>query len=182
MSPRSKRSLTVEQSLLGFLRQCPMHGYEIYQQLSASDGLGRVWRLKQSRLYALLSKLEDAGYVTATLEPQEARPPRKVFELTAEGRAAFLEWVQTPVQHGRQLRLEFLAKLYFARREGYETVEQLIERQRATCRGWLMEQQEMAESLPTEQLFDLLVHRFRIMQIEAMIDWLEVCQQNLQEN
>lgn len=179
MSPRNKQTLTIEQSLLGFLRQRPMHGYEIYQQLAASDGLSRVWRLKQSRLYALLGSLEKEGYITATFELQETRPPRKVFHLTPTGQAAFETWVNSPVQHGRQLRLEFLAKLYFARREGSEVAERLIARQCAACRAWLAEQQRMTETLNPERIFDMLVHRFRIMQIEAMLAWLEACQQTL---
>src|SRR4051812_40584710 len=97
MSPMVRLPLTTEHALLGFLRQQPMYGYEIHQQLSESAGLGLVWRLKQSQLYALLGKLEQEGYIVATLEAQDARPPRKVYRLTGSGHLAFLEWVQTPV-------------------------------------------------------------------------------------
>ena len=34
--------------------------------------------------------------------------------LTPDGLAAFDRWVASPVAHGRDFRLEFLAKLYFA--------------------------------------------------------------------
>jgi DNA-binding PadR family transcriptional regulator len=171
--------LTTEHALLGFLRQEPIHGYEIYQRLSDPAGLGLVWRLKQSQLYALLAKLEERGYITATLEPQQARPPRKVFQLTQAGRDAFLDWVQTPVAHGRQLRLDFLAKLYFARRETPKVAAQLIERQRATCRQWLAEQQSQAEEVRDSQPYDWLVHQFRLGQIQAMLDWLDTCEETL---
>src|SRR5262245_48213282 len=118
--PRVNEPLSTEFALLGFLRQQPMYGYEIHQKLLEATGLGLVWRLKQSQLYALLIKLEREGFVTVTLEHQEARPPRKMFELTEAGRNAFLDWVQQPVAQGRKLRLDFLAKLYFARFEGVE--------------------------------------------------------------
>lgn len=169
--------LTIEHALLGFLRRQPDHGYEIYQQLSDPAGLGLVWRIKQSQLYALLTRLENKGYIKATVELQAARPPRKVFELTTAGYNAFLEWVQSPVAHGRQLRLDFLAKLYFARREGLAS--RLIEQQRATCGEWLMAQQEQANALEASQPYDWLVHRFRVGQIQAMLDWLDVCEQTL---
>ena len=71
--------LTTEYALLGFLYRRPMHGYEIYQQLTDRTGLGLVWRLKQGRLYALLSKLEQRDYVETTLEPQDTRPPSQSF-------------------------------------------------------------------------------------------------------
>lgn len=167
--------LTMEYALLGFLRQRPMHGYEIYQQLSEPTGLGLVWRLKQSQLYALLTKLEQAGYVTTTLEFQEARPPRKMFEPTQAGGAAFLDWLQKPVPQGRGLRLEFLAKLYFARLEGSQVTLNLIEGQRVACQGWLVQQQQEIETL-RDHPFDWLVHQFRLGQIQAMLAWLATCE------
>ena len=65
MSPMVPLPLTIEHALLGYLNQKPMYGYEISQHLANSEGLGAVWRLKQSQLYALLSKLEEKGYITA---------------------------------------------------------------------------------------------------------------------
>jgi DNA-binding PadR family transcriptional regulator len=179
MSPMVRQPLTIEYALLGFLRQQPRHGYEIYQHLSDPTGLGLVWRLKQSRLYGLLAKLEEEGYLVTTLEPQETRPTRKIFELTGQGREAFLAWVERPVEHGRRLRLDFLAKLYFARREGPAVAQRLIEQQRTACHSWLAEQQEQAEGLQDTQPYDWLVHQFRVNQIQAMLDWLDVCQQTL---
>ena len=64
----TRSALTIEYALLGLLYQQPRHGYEIYQELLAEDGLSLVWRLKQSHLYALLAKLEQQNYVTATLD------------------------------------------------------------------------------------------------------------------
>ena len=177
MTPMVRLPLTIEYALLGFLRHGPWHGYEIHRQLSDPAGLGLVWRLKQSQLYALLAKLEDAGYVTAAVEPQEARPPRKVFELTRLGREAFLDWVHSPVPHGREVRLHFLAKLYFAWREGAEVTIRLIEQQRAACQDWLAAHQATSHALPDSPAYAWLVHQFRVAQIEAMLAWLNGCQQ-----
>jgi DNA-binding PadR family transcriptional regulator len=177
--PRINVPLSTEFALLGFLRRQPMYGYEIHQQLSEATGLGLVWRLKQSQLYALLTKLEREGFVTTTIEYQEARPPRKMFELTQAGRNAFEDWVQQPVAQGRKLRLDFLAKLYFARLEGPEVAGRLIERQRLACRNWLREQEEETEALRYSQPYDWLVHKFRLGQIEATLAWLDTCEETL---
>jgi len=171
--------LSTEFALLGFLRRQSMHGYEIHQQLSDTTGLGLVWRLKQSQLYALLAKLEREGYVTTTVEYQDTRPPRKMFELTEAGRQAFLDWVERPVPQGRKLRLDFLAKFYFTQLEGPDVALRLIEGQRTTCRDWLQQQEEEAELLRQSQPYDWLVHKFRMGQIEAMLDWLDTCQEML---
>lgn len=174
MSHTTRIPLTVEQALLGFLRERPMHGYEIHQRLSRPAELGVVWRLKPGQLYALLDRLEAEGYVAATVEPQAGRPPRKVFRLTEKGATTFAAWVESPVARGREFRLEFLAKLYFARREPPAVLARLVERQRVTCEQWLAEQQQQAGQAQTTDPYEWLVCRFRIGQIEAMLTWLEV--------
>src|SRR5689334_3826430 len=114
MSPMIKTPLTIEHALLGFLRLRPMHAYEIHQTLLRAEALGLVWHLKQSLVYLMLDRLEEADYVSVVLEPQGNRPPRKILHLTLAGRQAFEGWLIAPVAHGRDFRLEFLAKLYFA--------------------------------------------------------------------
>ncbi len=172
-------SLTIEHALLGFVYDQPSYGYEIYQQLTLPAGLWQVWRMKQSQLYALLAKLEEEGYLTATLQPQEARPPRKIYSLTETGRASFEQWLTRPVVHGRQMRLEFLAKLYFTYRQAPMVTLQLLEEQVAACHRWLTDLQQQATNGPAVQAFDYAVQQFRISQIEAFLAWLATCQQAL---
>ena len=42
MCPMTPTPLTIEWSLLGLLRQQPMHGYELHQMLSTAEGLGLI--------------------------------------------------------------------------------------------------------------------------------------------
>lgn len=175
VSPMVASPLALEHALLGFLRERPMHPYEIWQTLSRDRELGRVWHLKQSHLYAILDRLEEAGLVATALEPQGTRPPRKVTSLTAEGRAAFTRWVAAPVAHGRDFRLEFLAKLFFAMRSGPATVAELVAGQRVACAGWLAELGSQAAEVPAARSFDRLVVEFRIHQITAILSWLDDC-------
>ncbi|NJO06579.1 MAG: PadR family transcriptional regulator [Chloroflexaceae bacterium] len=89
MSPRYAPPLTIEHALLGLLDEQPLHGYDLYQRLLAPDALGTVWPLKQSQFYALLSKLEQAGYLTITQEQPGGYPPRKMLHLTTQARRRF---------------------------------------------------------------------------------------------
>src|SRR5258706_7246757 len=84
----------------------------------------------------MLERLEPDGSIAGRQQAQDTRPPRRIFHLTAAGRRAFREWLSRPVSHGREIPLEFMAKLYFARREGPEWVSQLIALQQAECRPW----------------------------------------------
>ena len=174
MSPMVRQPMTIEHALLGFLREKPLHGYEIHRRMSDPEGLGLVWRIKQSQLYALLGKLEESGYVTSEVETQGNRPPRKIYSLTGHGSSIFLDWVENPVQHGREMRLNFMVKLFFAQMEGKEVVGRLIGKQRSRCDQWL----EMAEvSIEGEkESFRNMIELFRTGQIEAMLVWLDQCE------
>lgn len=171
----------IEHALLGLLQQQPMHAYEMHQRLLQADALGFVWQVKQSQLYALLTRLEEIGYIRGTTEPQGARPPRKVLHLTDEGRAAFERWVVTPVAHGRDFRIEFMAKLFFAQQSGPEAVTALIERQREACRHLLDDLRNQASD-SAEQTYHWLVIQFRIGQIEAILHWLDMCDAKVKGN
>jgi DNA-binding PadR family transcriptional regulator len=166
---------TTELALLGFLYEKPMHGYEIHQRMSDPEGLGKVWQLKQSQLYALLGKLEGDGYLTTELQPQEARPPRKVFSLTDQGTQVFITWAHNPVKHGRDMRMDFLAKLYFTRREGATAMRALLDAQRQECQTWLAEQVESQPPAGVLPPYRWFVRQYRTQQIMATLAWLDQC-------
>jgi PadR family transcriptional regulator AphA len=176
MSPMVKLPLAIEHALLGFLREHPMHAYEIHHTLLRPESLGLVWHLKQSLVYVMLERLEDAGYITSTIEPQNSRPPRKILHLTPSGRAAFDRWLVTPVEHGREFRLEFLAKLYFANQDDPAVVTRLLTTQRTACQEWLSDLRAQADAVTGEHDYDWLVLQFRIGQLEAILSWLDICE------
>lgn len=169
-------ALGLELALLGFLREGPLHAYELHTRLSQAEALGLVWHVKQGSLYAQLAKLEAAGYIHSETEHQGNRPPRKVLSPTPSGQLAFDSWIAAPVEHGRDFRIEFLAKLYFASRTGPAATSDLIERQRAACHGWLSSLRGEADHLRAGAPYNWLVYEFRRGQIEAILCWLDTCE------
>jgi PadR family transcriptional regulator, regulatory protein AphA len=166
-------SPSVEYCLLGLLLERPMHGYELHRELSRKTGLGLVWTVKQAQLYAILAKLESEGLVAAELVAQEGRPPRKVLHLTAVGRGAFAEWARSPSPR-KDFKLDFLAKLHFARRAGGSEAEALVAAQRRLCEAWADEMRAKSEACEAGNL-DELVYLYRIGQLEATLAWLDEC-------
>ncbi len=166
-------------ALLGLLIDHPMHPYEMHQYLLQAEALGLVWHLKQGLLYALLAKLEATGYLTSTMELQGSRPPRKVLHITAAGQAAFAAWVAAPVEHGRDFRVEFLAKLFFADQQGSASVAALITRQRSACQGWIKDIAAELYALDQHRPYDRLVLQFRLGQLQAVLPWLDQCEEVL---
>jgi PadR family transcriptional regulator AphA len=187
-----KKELAPEWALLGLLTQKPMHGYELHRYFTDPSVLGQVWYLGLSQMYKLLKELEGQGYLEVILERQENYPARKVYHITPSGRAAFLQWMETPVGSTRLIRVEFLAKLFLAQLLGAEMIERVIDTQLEACqaqltrlldaetrrgggrgREWRMENGEGRRV--SGEGFEHLVFRFRRGQIEAIIDWLKYC-------
>lgn len=176
MSPMVRIPYSMEFTLLGFLHRQPMHGYELFQQINRSEGIGLIWRIKQSQLYALLDKLEGDGLIeVAYFEPQEAHPQRKVYHLTPQGEDVFYHWLRSPVEQTRSIRMEFMAKLHFAQMEGREILESLLILQENTAQGWLKSLQEQESRAETD--FDREVFLFRSGQVQATVKWLQECRQ-----
>jgi DNA-binding PadR family transcriptional regulator len=172
-----RRPFGIEIGLLGFFWNEPMYGYQIHQIVSDPQGLGSIWHLKQSQLYSLLTKLEQDGFIRGEIEaPEPGRPPRRMFQITRTGKAVYQNWMQTPVSSHRLMRQEFMAKLYFAHREGEIQARNLVEAQRVLCQKWIEElESEKVES----NSFQWQLHQYRIGQISADISWLEHCLPNL---
>lgn len=173
---RNQQRLPLEQALLGLLNQGPMHGYDLHRR--AQDELGHIWHMGISNIYGALKQLEEADYVESTLTPQDSRPARKVYRITRSGRKSFRDWVKQPVPNIRRLRVEFLAKIYFLHTLGLKGAEKLIADQEAICRERIAGiEQDLAECDPQD--FNRLVFDFRRRQIEAILNWLKVCQKEL---
>lgn len=83
---------TVALVLLAVLAQAdePMYGYQIAKQLERqADG---ALSGKQSALYPVLRNLAAAALLRSEVEPSVSGPPRRYYQITDLGRAAFAEW------------------------------------------------------------------------------------------
>ena len=73
--------------ILGVLRSQEMHGYQLSEHLDHNVGMAIT--LKKSNAYKLLNKMEEDGWVTYHEEREGNGPPRRVYAITPEGKAAF---------------------------------------------------------------------------------------------
>lgn len=176
MSPRRQQPLTIEHALLGLLREQPLHGYELYQRLLAPAALGAVWPLKQSQFYALLSKLEQAGYLRTSQEQTSGYPPRKMLHLTSAGAAAFAGWLEAPTSYksdcDAEMQRDLLARLFFARRAGSSTVRALLGQQREASQTQRDELVCSLQRVPAHS-YEYLVLQWRLRQLAALQEWLD---------
>jgi PadR family transcriptional regulator, regulatory protein AphA len=99
-----------EYAVLGLLALGARTGYDIKRM--ADEALGHFWNESFGHIYPILKRLDERGWVTKTVEPQEGRPDRKVYALTPGGEAALREWFALPIEPVPP-RNELLLKLFF---------------------------------------------------------------------
>ena len=157
-----------EYVLLGALMSGPRHGYEIMR--FTEKALGVTWFVGTSQLYALLKRLEQQGLLRSTLEHQDARPSKRNFTITPDGKDAFLKWLHEPTPHVRDFRVEFLAKLFFFYHLTIRGGTNLIDLQAELLQSIRMKlkQNSAAETDP----YNRLVYGFKLATVEARLKWL----------
>jgi DNA-binding PadR family transcriptional regulator len=157
--------------VLGIIMDGATHGYEICQ-----SELNHIWHIPISQTYALLRRLEQEKMVTFHLARQGHRPQKKVYALTNEGRMAFLSWVKNPAEKIRNIRTEFLSKLFLIRRLRLDVGTSLIMAQLKICKE---RKKHLNGNIPAGAgTFENMVSLYRHTMIDATIHWLKGCLEN----
>jgi PadR family transcriptional regulator AphA len=103
--------MSLRHAILGFLDVEPATGYTLMQRFQGS--VGSFWTATQSQIYRELHGLLEAGQVSMEVVPQDGKPSRKLYALTAQGRAELQRWLATPMEP-MQLRDPLQLRLVFA--------------------------------------------------------------------
>lgn len=85
---RARVERFAEPAVLMLLRERPVHGYELLEQLPELTGE----RVDMGNLYRFLRVLEAEGIVRSEWDDEAPGPSKRVYELTDEGRALLDEW------------------------------------------------------------------------------------------
>ncbi|HMN12045.1 MAG TPA: PadR family transcriptional regulator [Bellilinea sp.] len=172
--PRRPNILSMEFVLLALLERKSMHGYDLYQTLTKTPGISKIWTIKQPLFYSYLEKLEKYGFIHAIQEEGETHLQRNRLELTADGKEALDEWLSTPVRRPRDFRQELLAKMIIARWRGKEELLGLIEDQMKALRNWSKEVE--FDEIPNDAwVDDWFVTTHKTFRLDSYIKWLETC-------
>lgn len=171
----------MRQAFLALLAKVPAHGYELKQAFDAA--LGGVWPpLNIGQVYTTLGRLERDGLVRSAFVEQAHRPDKKVYELTAEGRAALEVWIEAPAE-GPRLKDEFFLKLVLAQTAGLNSTHDpavLIANQR---RRYLQELRELdalaVQAGAAGNETAALLAEGAILHLQADLKWLELCEARL---
>jgi DNA-binding PadR family transcriptional regulator len=121
---------TTEYAVLGVLADEPSHGFALARTLGPRGTVGRVFTVRRPLVYRALDRLVAADLAEPLhTEKGDAGPKRMVHRITPEGERRLHRWLDQPVAHIRDLRIEFLLKLALLHRSGGSPLS-LIEQQR----------------------------------------------------
>jgi DNA-binding PadR family transcriptional regulator len=91
--------MSLRYALLAILRVGAVSGYDLQKQFSQS--VGHVWHAPDSQIYPELRKMENEGLIEGEEQTRGERGTRRVYHVTASGEAAYLAWMQTPLDYQR---------------------------------------------------------------------------------
>jgi PadR family transcriptional regulator AphA len=75
-------------------------GYDLLKLVRKS--IGHVWSPAKTQLYAVLPRLVADGVATQRVVAQTGRPDKQLYRITAAGRGALQDWLDTPDPGARQ--------------------------------------------------------------------------------
>jgi PadR family transcriptional regulator, regulatory protein AphA len=175
--------MAAEHAILGLLALSESgtgHGYVLARQFSPEAPLGDVVRLEPGMVYHHLKKLERLGWVSAVAEAEPRRPARRLYALSAAGRVELGRWLAEPVARTREIRLDFLVKLYLALLLDPALAVRLVDEQRDLCARLVESLSNRAHSGQGDEIRDSLPARFgdmvldmRLAQTRAALAWLD---------
>ena len=141
--------MSLKYGLLGLLNYGEMTGYELDKAFK--DSLEFFWQGQTSQVYRELNAMEKAGWLSSKIEVQTGKPNRKIYAITKQGRAEFMEWLRPgtglfqngtaapdgSVLEALHLRSTFLMKLFFSGELKREETIAFIRSFRDECRAVL---------------------------------------------
>ena len=102
---RARVERFAEPAVLLLLRERPVHGYELLEQLPEVTGE----RVDMGNLYRFLRLLESEGIVRSEWDDRAAGPSKRVYELTDEGHALLERWAAA-LREAQERTDSFLAR------------------------------------------------------------------------
>lgn len=84
----------LELSILGFLHEEPLHGYELKTRIQGLSG--HIRPVSDGALYPAITRLVKAGLVEQRTEPGKSAAPRRILSLTEAGDSELLARLRNP--------------------------------------------------------------------------------------
>jgi molybdopterin-binding protein len=123
----SPGSLSLAENVcLALIAEGVSHGWAIGTLLAPGAELGRIWSLTRALSYRAIDGLVDKGLVDRRGKATGQGRDRTLLAATASGKRASRQWLDSPVEHVRDVRTELLMKLVLRERSGLDNTSLLV--------------------------------------------------------
>jgi len=153
--------------LLGFLRREKMHGYKLNEFIE--QNMAACTDLKKPTAYFLLDKLAKQGWITVRESRQGNRPPRRVYQVTARGEAAYQRLLRENLAAFIEAKFPGDVGLGFADDLDPREVLALLAERRAGLAAKLAE----ARAVPPHGGTLQLIVDHQLVHLQAELQWLD---------
>lgn len=155
-------------SLLGFLHQGPMTGWELVA--TAQQRIGDFWSLTQSQVYRELAAMANHRLVEAGERGSRDKQP---YTITPAGREAFAAWIER-MPGDETIRFPLLLTLAFGHNVPPERMATILQHHRLLHAERLREYRLQREEIAAlGDAFALATLDFGITYESAVLDWFD---------
>ena len=148
-----------------------MSGYDIKRFFKSMSWL--IGSPSFGSLYPALHRLLDEGLVTVEVVSQDDRPPRKLYSLTARGRAYLAHWMNQPAASALSLK-SFVMRLALAGSLSSDGLhDYLVRRQEQVVGDRRMLVETAQDSADGTDVGEQLTLDYALAMADAELAWLE---------
>src|SRR5437762_2181964 len=159
-----------EHAVLGLLTFGERSGYGLDKL--ARRSIGYFWRPAKSKIYAILPRLVERGFATASAVTQERRPDKQLYRLTPEGERALRAWLDSREPISGVSRDGLLLKLFFGAHADLDALRHQIVGRKERAERQLAELEEIECRIDVdEDFFPYLTLLHGLEDARSMIAW-----------
>lgn len=180
--------MSLPHALLGLIHLQPATGYDLKNTFGKS--IHFFWNAALPHIYRTLKQMEGQGWITSTVEHQDGKPSRKVYQVTKVGEKELLRWLAEPSEMPEP-RLQLLVKVFFGNQMPPDQFKNHLREWRARHLGLIKKYKE--EVLPTirhcstvpgssdEAYYWGLTLDFGRRQARMVVDWCDQALKDLEK-
>lgn len=180
--------MTVRHALLALLADQPEYGFALKKGFEHRTA--ELWPLNVGQVYTTLSRLVRDGLVSEVVDldaaadaaaggPVSGDEPQRRYELTQLGREELASWIAEPRPREVPDRDELVIKLALSTHLPGVDLQTVIDDQRRVSTEALQRLTRRKASLDESLLGELFAIDAAILQIDAELRWLDLCEARL---
>ena len=179
--------MLINYAILKLLSAEPMSGYDLKKIMQ--DSLYMYWSGNNNQIYKALLQLCSDDLLTSEIHHQDGAPTKKLYKITAKGRAALQEWAVSAAPEAPEFKKPFLIQLACAGKLEAAQIEELILKYQHELNIQLIMQQEKqrrrndAPSLAKQERFieDMIFDNIFTF-YESELQWTQKVLQGIRNN